>query len=90
MRGIFVAHGPFASSLKSSPLARRSSSSYALSGRAPIDEDPATTVIPGFVNLEVYELVARLLRIEEEGRAKTNGTDGFWERYLEDVQEEEQ
>lgn len=83
MRGIFVAHGPSFTPLKSSRLARRSSAAYALSGRAPIDEDPATTVIDGFVNLEVYDLVAGLLGIQEEGRAKTNGTQGFWERYLE-------
>jgi hypothetical protein len=87
MRGIFVAHGPFAQHLRSLPsssLARRSSNAYALSGRAPIEEDPATMVIPGFANLEVYDLVARLLGIEEEGRAKTNGTRGFWERYLDE------
>ncbi|BGP18628.1 hypothetical protein JCM10213_004177 [Rhodosporidiobolus nylandii] len=76
MRGIFVAHGPFASRLKSSPSSSR------FSRRAEIPTDPATTVVPGFRNLEVYELVADLLRIPKERRAATNGTEGFWEGLL--------
>ena len=62
---------PFASRIKSS-----------LSRRQSVDPSPEITVIPGFPNLEIYDLVANLLGIEEEGRAKNNGTEGFWEQYL--------
>jgi len=77
MHGIFVAHGPFASQLKSSSrFARRHAR------RGAIPSDPATTVIPGFANTEVYELVAELLHIPVERRARTNGTERFWDEYL--------
>lgn len=69
MHAIFVVHGPMASRIK---LARRSQP-------APRDE---ITVIPGFANLEIYNLVAKLLGIGEEGRAPNNGTAGFWEALL--------
>ncbi|GAA5873558.1 hypothetical protein JCM8547_005618 [Rhodosporidiobolus lusitaniae] len=88
MRGIFVAHGPFASRLKLT--ASRQRRRRALVAREPIPSDPATTVIPGFANLEVYDLVANLLRIPHEQRAKTNGTEGFWEGYLEDDEGEDE
>ncbi|GAA6004031.1 hypothetical protein JCM10207_006523 [Rhodosporidiobolus poonsookiae] len=76
MHAIFVAHGPFANRVKSSPSAAR------FSRRADIPTDPATTVVPGFKNLEVYDLVADLLRIPVERRALNNGTSGFWEGIL--------
>lgn len=77
MHAIFVAHGPFASRLKTtSRFARRGGSGGA------IPSDPATTVLPGFANTEVYELVAELLHVPVEGRARTNGTEGFWDEYL--------
>ncbi|KAM0750332.1 Phosphodiest-domain-containing protein [Meredithblackwellia eburnea MCA 4105] len=73
MHAIFVAHGPFANSIKASAIERRSP--------LPRDEEEITT-IPGFANLEIYNLVASLLGIKEEGRAPTNGTVGFWEQYI--------
>ncbi|KPV73565.1 uncharacterized protein RHOBADRAFT_16803, partial [Rhodotorula graminis WP1] len=77
MHAIFVAHGPFASQLKSSSrFAQRHRQ------RGAIPSDPATTVIPGFANTEVYELVAELLHIPVEERARTNGTERFWDEYL--------
>lgn len=77
MHAIFVAHGPFASSLKSrSRLARRASSTV------PIPSDPNTLVIPAFKNTEVYGLLARLLGVRKEVRASTNGTSGFWDEWL--------
>lgn len=39
-------------------------------------------MIPGFDNLEVYNLVVRLLGIAEEKQAPNNGTVGFWDSYL--------
>lgn len=71
MHAIFVAHGPFASTLKAG-----------LRKRADFEERAdGVTVIPGFANLEIYNLVARLLAIESP--APNNGTRGFWERFLE-------
>ncbi|GAA6005146.1 nucleotide pyrophosphatase/phosphodiesterase family protein [Rhodotorula paludigena] len=79
MQAIFVAHGPFASRLKmTSRFSRRATALE----RDAIPSDPATTVIPGFANTELYELVAELLHIPVESRAQTNGTSGFWDQYL--------
>lgn len=38
--------------------------------------------LPGFANLEVYDLVARLLAIPNGMRAPNNGTRGFWDALL--------
>ena len=43
--------------------------------------DPIT-VIPGFANLEIYNLVTGLLGIDVDRRAPNNGTVGFWDRYI--------
>lgn len=75
MHAIFVAHGPFANYLKSNADKRR-----ALSSGTVMDDQ--TTVIPGFSNLEIYNLVARLLGIEQSMWAPNNGTQGFWDTYL--------
>ncbi|GAA5874588.1 hypothetical protein JCM1840_002238 [Sporobolomyces johnsonii] len=83
MHTVFVAHGPFANQLKTSQRLRKRQQ------EASIASDPNTTVLPGFANLEVYDLVARLLGIPEERRALNNGTSGFWERYLDDDEQEE-
>ncbi|CEQ40678.1 SPOSA6832_02317 [Sporobolomyces salmonicolor] len=83
MRTIFVAHGPFANQLKTSQRLRQRQE------EASIPSDPNTMILPGFANLEVYDLVARLLGIPEERRALNNGTSGFWERYLDDEEQEE-
>ncbi|KAK4052450.1 hypothetical protein OIV83_002252 [Microbotryomycetes sp. JL201] len=39
-------------------------------------------VIPGFANLEIYDLVMRLIGVPEAKRAPNNGTEGFWDQYL--------
>ncbi|KAF9503081.1 hypothetical protein BS47DRAFT_1310273 [Hydnum rufescens UP504] len=41
-------------------------------------------IIEGFENVEVYGLIVKLLGIEPRFAAATNGTVGFWERYLDD------
>ena len=41
----------------------------------------ATYVMNGFQNVEIYNLVMKLLGIEAQA-AKTNGTTGFWDKYL--------
>lgn len=79
MHAIFIAHGPLASTIKSASASR-------LRRRQEPAAPPPTdgiTVIPGFANLEVYNLVAGLLGIGEAGRAGNNGTVGFWEGLLE-------
>lgn len=78
MRAIFVAHGPFASSVKTRcRLSRRRKSPT-----VPIPSDAHTLVVPAFENTEVYGLLARLLRVPSGVRASTNGTSGFWEEWL--------
>lgn len=46
MHAIFVAHGPFADQLKSSPLLKRAGEQKS--------NETGVTVIPGFDNTEVY------------------------------------
>ncbi|GAA6049243.1 hypothetical protein JCM3770_005902 [Rhodotorula araucariae] len=88
MHAIFVAHGPFASRLKtSSRFAHRRRATPQAQARGLVPSDPATSVIPGFANTELYELVAELLHIPVEGRAQTNGTEGFWDEYLVPLEE---
>lgn len=67
MRAIFVAHGPFSQVAKATIAARGE-------GR-----DQGEYVIPGFRNIEVYNLVMRLLGIDAADAAITNGTAGFWD-----------
>lgn len=83
MHAVFVAHGPFASSIKAQRRKKREEDSkgviVAVVGEK---EEEVISTIPGFANLEVYNLVAKLLGIPLEGRAPNNGTVGFWEQYL--------
>ncbi|GEM10469.1 type I phosphodiesterase/nucleotide pyrophosphatase/phosphate transferase family protein [Rhodotorula toruloides] len=81
MHAIFVAHGPFASSVKSKTR-QRSRLARGKSPIQPIPADPNTLVVPAFKNTEVYGLLARLLGVARDKRAQTNGTSGFWEEYL--------
>lgn len=69
MHAIFVAHGPFATALKGQIKKRD-------------DSAPEVTVIPGFANLEIYNLATKLLGFGDDRRAKTNGTEGFWESFF--------
>ncbi|KAK4056973.1 hypothetical protein OIO90_001873 [Microbotryomycetes sp. JL221] len=39
-------------------------------------------VLPGFHNLEIYNLVMELVGVDETKRAPNNGTIGFWNQYL--------
>lgn len=83
MHAVFVAHGPFASSIKAQRRMKRAEASVGdvawIGGEK---EEELISTIPGFANLEVYNLVAKLLGIPVEGRAPNNGTVGFWEQYL--------
>jgi len=68
MHAIFVAHGPFSKSAKA-----------ALATRA---ERRGEYLMPGFQNVEIYNLVVRLLGIDSARVAKTNGTANFWDTYV--------
>ena len=68
MHAFFVAHGPFSKDAKA-----------ALTTRA---EGRGEYLIPGFQNVEIYNLVMRLLGIDTAKAAKTNGTAKFWDAYL--------
>ena len=43
--------------------------------------DDGTYVIEGFKNVEIYNLIVKLLGIEKWS-APNNGTIGFWDNYL--------
>ncbi|KAF9242638.1 alkaline-phosphatase-like protein [Melanogaster broomeanus] len=78
MRAIFVAHGPFshgAKALSSNPASTQTQPPTWHS----VKDD--AYVMPGFDNVEVYNLVMRLLDIERWA-APTNGTAGFWDAYV--------
>jgi hypothetical protein len=77
MHAMFVAHGPFSGAVKDvQRLRRRAPASGAF-----VDD---AYVIDGFKNVEIYNLVMTLLGVDKRVRAPNNGTDGFWEEYLED------
>ena len=75
MQAIFIAHGPFTTDMKA----------LHQSGTKPNDNWHSTGgdayIMERFPNVEVYNLVAKLLVIDKYA-ASTNGTDGFWDRYL--------
>ena len=83
MHAMFVAHGPFSSVAKAVHQTRsRSLLSRALSrpdkGWHSTSDD--TYVMNTFQNVEIYNLVMKLLGVEQV--ASTNGTQGFWDKYF--------
>ncbi|KIM54455.1 hypothetical protein SCLCIDRAFT_31067 [Scleroderma citrinum Foug A] len=91
MRAVFVAHGPFSSGAKA--IATRGVSLQAGSSHiAPVNARANANawhsitdeahIMQGFPNVEIYNLVMRLLGISRLS-AQTNGTIGFWDNYLE-------
>jgi len=82
MQAMFVAHGPFSIEVKAQ-YQRRSQFSH-LSARAKVgwhstSED--TYIMNTFPNVEVYNLVIKLLGISDHA-ASNNGTAGFWDQYF--------
>lgn len=66
MRAVFISEGPFADSV-----------------RKQFQKEIGRTqgcVLPPFQNVELYNLVARLLGIDKWA-PETNGTKGFWDRW---------
>ncbi|KIY45676.1 nucleotide pyrophosphatase [Fistulina hepatica ATCC 64428] len=77
MHAMFVAHGPF------STVARilHDNKAQERPNRGWHHTSDDTYVMESFPNVEVYNLVVRLLGIEADA-APTNGTAGFWDKYL--------
>ncbi|KAG2125529.1 alkaline-phosphatase-like protein [Suillus cothurnatus] len=70
MHAIFVAHGPFSQGAKASVVARGEG------------DGTGEYVMPGFQNVEIYNLVMRLLGLDAADTAITNGTAGFWDTFV--------
>ena len=83
MHAIFVAHGPFPAVSKA--LHQNSTSRFSRTLSRPNkgwhSTSDDTYVMDGFQNVELYNLVMKLLDIRA-GRAQNNGTDGFWDLYF--------
>ncbi|KAF8349197.1 Phosphodiest-domain-containing protein [Amanita rubescens] len=77
MHAMFIAHGPFSKVVKDlyqrNELLARSADGW----HSTTDD---TYIMHRFQNVEVYNLIAKLLGISEY--ASTNGTRGFWDKYL--------
>lgn len=71
MHAIFVHHGPASSRIKSN-INRRDQVARS-----------EVTIIDGFENVELYNLVMDKL-LGARQLAPNNGTSGFWDRYLDD------
>ncbi|KAI8978778.1 Phosphodiest-domain-containing protein [Trametes punicea] len=95
MHAMFVAHGPFSSVVKAieadrakSPARRLTALTSRLVGRELARPNKGwhstaddTYVMETFENVEIYNLMMKLLGIEELA-APTNGTKGFWDKYF--------
>ncbi|OBZ68889.1 hypothetical protein A0H81_11168 [Grifola frondosa] len=88
MHAMFVAHGPFPAVVKAVEQGHARSTSLvrrALGLARPNKGWHSTAediyVMDSFQNVEVYNLMMRLLGIECHA-AKTNGTRGFWDKYF--------
>lgn len=85
MHAMFVAHGPFAAVVKAVEQSKQSRSLLPRSLRRPnkgwhsVEDD--VYVMDTFCNVELYNLMMKLIGIETHA-ARTNGTDGFWDRYF--------
>jgi hypothetical protein len=81
MHAIFVAHGPFSTVTK----AHYKRSWWSRFSSVPKNGWHSTMddayVMNGFQNVEIYNLVMKLLGIEDMA-ARTNGTSGFWDQYF--------
>ncbi|CAL1712403.1 unnamed protein product [Somion occarium] len=85
MHAMFVAHGSFPSLVKSVHQARSEANIFARRLYKPSQGWHSTSdntyVMDTFRNVEIYNLMMRLLGIEKNA-ASTNGTKGFWDKYF--------
>ncbi|KAG6827336.1 hypothetical protein H0H92_012185 [Tricholoma furcatifolium] len=77
MHAMFIAHGPFSTDVK----ALHQSGSKAKNSDHWHSTASNTYIMERFQNVEIYNLVIKLLGIGEFA-APNNGTVGFWDRYL--------
>ncbi|KAG6906153.1 hypothetical protein DXG01_015660 [Tephrocybe rancida] len=77
MHAMFIAHGPFSTDVK----ALHQSGVKAQTGDHWHSTASNTYIMERFPNVEIYNLVIKLLGIGEFA-APTNGTAGFWDKYL--------
>ena len=82
MYAMFVAHGPFSNIVKDIHARRSASGLFSRQRKDPgWDPKKDAYIINGFENVQVYNLVMKLLGIGDHA-AKTNGTAGFWDKYF--------
>jgi hypothetical protein len=83
MYAIFVAHGPFSVVAKATHHSQSASLRRWFSNpdKGWHSASNETYVMEGFQNVEIYNLVMKLLGIQAQA-AKTNGTNEFWDNYL--------
>lgn len=84
MHAIFVAHGPFSTVAKATHHSRSISHHprwFLNHNKGWHSTSDATYVMNGFQNVEIYNLIMKLLGIEAQA-AKTNGTTEFWDKYF--------
>lgn len=78
MHAIFVAHGPFFTSVKAQHHQPSRHVEAKRRGWHFVQGD--TYILDTFQNVEIYNLVMKLLGIADI--APNNGTAGFWDQYL--------
>lgn len=82
MQAMFVAHGPFTAVIKTLHTEQSlSTPSLSRPNKGWHSTSDDTYVMNRFQNVEVYNLVMKLLGIEDFA-ASTNGTTGFWDEYF--------
>ncbi|KAI0647781.1 Phosphodiest-domain-containing protein [Trametes meyenii] len=85
MHAMFVAHGPFPAVVKAIEADRIKAAherrELARPNKGWHSTADDTYVMETFENVEIYNLVMKLLHIEEQA-ASTNGTKGFWDKYF--------
>ncbi|OCH90922.1 Phosphodiest-domain-containing protein [Obba rivulosa] len=86
MHAMFVAHGPFTAVVKAIEETRARRRNLLPRGLARQNmgwhsTSDDTYVMDTFENVEIYNLVMKLLGIEDYA-ADTNGTDGFWDKFF--------
>jgi hypothetical protein len=78
MYAMFVAHGPFSSVAK----ATHHESLLPNKNKGWHSTSDDVYVMDGFQNVEVFNLVMKLLGVDRSFLANTNGTEGFWDGYF--------
>ncbi|KAK7690300.1 hypothetical protein QCA50_006957 [Cerrena zonata] len=85
MHAMFVAHGTFPSLIKSLHQSRSEANIFARrlfnANKGWHSTSDNTYVMDTFPNVEIYNLMMKLLGIEKYA-ASTNGTKGFWDNYF--------